>query len=129
MGSGDKSERLARKAGEWGEGGMQKAIITISYVTPLDQERFDIFIKKYSEFEFWGNSIMLGKKKVHIYGVDKKFWKPIFIELTDKRLVAVVEQEYAEDVARRLIKICQAYAGSVKEAYIGDKEINLKEVY
>jgi hypothetical protein len=123
-------ERYATQAGEWGEGGMQKAIITISYATPLDQERFDTFTKKYSESEseFWGNPIMLGKKKVHIYGVDKKFWKPIFIELTDKRLVAVVEQEYAEDVARRLIRICQVYAG-VEKAYIGDKEINVKETH
>jgi hypothetical protein len=115
---------------KWREGRMQKMVIIISYATPLDQEQFDIFTKKYSESEseFWGNPIMLGKKKVHIYGVDKKFWKPIFIELTDKRLVAIVEQEYAEDLAMRLIKMCLTYAG-VKKAYIGDREINVKETH
>jgi hypothetical protein len=106
-------------------------IITIKYTVPLSQKRFNEFCRMFagtdSSLGIWGNPIIFGKKKIHIYGVDKKFWKQVFIELTDKHLVAGVESKYAEDLAMRLIKICQTYAGSIKKAYIRDKEINLKE--
>ena len=57
-----------------------------------------------------------------MYGVDKHLWKPIFIELTDKHLVAIVPKETCGNTIHRLICNIQRYIDPGAKAYIGDIE-------
>ena len=94
-------------------------IITVNF-KKLTQKQFDVFVELFkgdSQFRFWGDPIMLGGRKALIYGVDKELWKPIFIELTDNRLIAVVGFEY--DEINRLIDEVRKHVFSIT---------NIKEV-
>jgi hypothetical protein len=111
-------------------GQFQKLIgapVIIKFGEPLSKETFDYWIKSTfgrinNRFRLWGNPIILGPKKVHVYGVDKHLWKPIFIELTDKHLVAIVPKETCGNTIHRLICNIQRYIDPAAKAYIGDIE-------
>jgi len=111
------------------------APIIIKFRKPLSKETFDYWIKSIfcrinNRFELWGNPIILGPKKVHVYGVDKHLWEPIFLELTDKHLIAIVpNKETWRNTIHRLICNVQKYIDPSAKAYIGDVEYtHLKEV-
>jgi hypothetical protein len=111
-------------------GQFQKLIgapVIIKFEEPLGKETFDYWIKSTfgrinNRFRLWGNPIKLGPKKVHVYGVDKHLWKPIFLELTDKHLVAIVPKGTCGNTIHRLICNIQKYIDPSAKAYIGDKE-------
>jgi len=109
-------------------GQLQKLIgapVSIIYNEPLTVETFDYWIKSTfgrinNRFKLWGNPIGLGLKKVHVYGVDKHLWKPIFLELTDRHLIAVVPKGTCGNTIHRLICNIQKYIDPAAKAYIGD---------
>lgn len=111
-------------------GEFQKLIgspVTILFNEPLSKETFDYWIKSTfgrinNRFRLWGNPIRLGPRKVHVYGVDKHLWKPIFLELTDKHLVAIVPKGTCGNTIHRLICNIQKYIDPAAKAYIGDTE-------
>jgi len=111
-------------------GQFQKLIgspVTIKFGEPLSKEIFDYWIKSIfgcgdNRFELWGNPIFLGPTKVHIYGVDKHLWKPIYMEITDKHLVAIFPEGTCENTINRLICNIQRYIDPSAKAYIGDIE-------
>jgi hypothetical protein len=111
-------------------GQFQKLIgspVIIKFGEPLSKETFEYWIKSTfgrinNRFRLWGNPIKLGPKKVHVYGVDKHLWKPIFIELTDKHLVAIVPKGTCGNTIHRLICNIQRYIDPSAKAYIGDTD-------
>jgi len=111
-------------------GQFQKLIgapVIIKFGEPLSKKTFEYWIKSTfgrinNRFRLWGNPIILGPKKVHVYGVDKHLWKPIFIELTDKHLVAIVPKGTCGNTIHRLICNIQKYIDPSAKAYIGDIE-------
>ncbi len=111
-------------------GQFQKLIgspVTIKFEEPLSKETFDYWIKSTfgrinNRFRLWGNPIRLGPRKVHVYGVDKHLWKPIFLEFTDKHLVAIVPKGTCGNTIHRLICNIQRYIEPAAKAYIGDME-------
>jgi len=111
-------------------GQFQKLIgspVIIKFEEPLNKETFDYWIKSTfgrlnNRFRLWGNPIILGPKKVHVYGVDKHLWKSIFIELTDKHLIAIVPKGTCGNTIHRLICNIQRYIDPAAKAYIGDVE-------
>lgn len=111
-------------------GQFQKLIgspVTILFNEPLNKETFDYWIKSTfgrinNRFRLWGNPIRLGPKKVHVYGVDKHLWKPIFLEFTDKHLVTIVPKGTCGNTIHRLICNIQKYIDPAAKAYIGDTE-------
>jgi hypothetical protein len=111
-------------------GQFQKLIgapVIIKFGEPLSKETFDYWIKSTfgrinNRFRLWGNPIILGPKKVHVYGVDKHLWKPIFIELTDKHLIAIIPKGTCGNTIHRLICNIQRYIDPSAKAYIGDEE-------
>jgi len=111
-------------------GQFQKLIgapVTILFNEPLNKETFDYWIKSTfgrinNRFRLWGNPIRLGPKKVHVYGVDKHLWKPIFLEFTDKHLIAIVPKGTCGNTIHRLICNIQKYIDPAAKAYIGDTE-------
>jgi hypothetical protein len=111
-------------------GQFQKLIgspVTIKFEEPLTKETFDYWIKSTfgrikNRFRLWGNPIVLGPKKIQVYGVDKHLWKPIFLELTDKHLIAIVPKGTCGNTIHRLICNIQRYVDPAAKAYIGDME-------
>jgi len=111
-------------------GQFQKLIgapVIIKFGEPLSKETFEYWIKSTfvrinNRFRLWGNPIKLGPKKVHVYGVDKHLWKPIFIELTDKHLIAIIPKGTCGNTIHRLICNIQRYIDPAAKAYIGDVE-------
>lgn len=111
-------------------GQFQKLIgapVSIIFSEPLGKETFDYWIKSTfgrinNRFRLWGNPIILGPKKVHVYGVDKHLFKPIFLELTDKHLIAIVPKGTCGNTIHRLICNIQRYIDPAAKAYIGDME-------
>ncbi|MDI6734904.1 MAG: hypothetical protein QME42_01700 [bacterium] len=112
-------------------GQFQKLIgspVTIKFGETLTKETFDHWINSIfgrinePRFKLWGNPIILGPKKVHVYGVDKHLWKPIFLELTDKHLIAIVPKGTCGNTIHRLICNIQRYVDPAAKAYIGETE-------
>jgi len=111
-------------------GRFQKLIgspVTILFNEPLNKETFDYWINSTfqnmnNRFRLWGNPIRLGPKKVHVYGVDKHLWKPIFLEFTDKHLIAIIPKGTCGNTIHRLICNIQKYIDPSAKAYIGDIE-------
>ena len=111
-------------------GQFQKLIgapVSIIFNESLSKETFDYWIKSTfgrvnNRFRLWGNPIILGPKKVHVYGVDKHLWKPIFLELTDKHLIAIVPEGTCGNTIHRLICNIQRYIDPAAKVYIGDME-------
>ncbi len=111
-------------------GQFQKLIgspVTITFEEPLSKETFDYWIKSTfgrinNRFRLWGNPIVLGPTKVHVYGVDKHLWKPIFMELTNKHLIAIIPKGTCGNTIHRLVCNIQRYVDPAAKAYIGDLE-------
>jgi len=111
-------------------GEFQKLIgspVIIKFSEPLNKETFDYWIKSTfgrlnNRFRLWGNPIILGPTKIHVYGVDKHLWKPVFMELTDKHLIAIVPKGTCGNTIHRLICNIQKYIDPAAKAYIGDIE-------
>jgi hypothetical protein len=100
------------------------APVTIRFREPLSQQVFESWIRELSNrtnrFGLCVNPIRLGPTKAHIYGVDCRLWKPLFLEITKNGCVAIVPNDTG-DVVRRLIMNIQQYIDPEAEAFIGDK--------
>lgn len=109
-------------------GAFQKLIgspLSINFKEPLNQETFDYWIKSTfgrsrNRFRLWGNPIRLGPKKIHVYGVDRHLWQPIFMEITDKHLLAIIPKGTCGNTVHRLVTNIQRYIDPAADVYVGD---------
>lgn len=113
-------------------GAFQKIIgspLSIKFKEPLNKETFDYWIKSTfgrtrNRFRLWGNPIRLGPVKVHVYGVDRHLWQPIFMEITDKHLTAIIPKGTCGNTVHRLVTNIQRFIDPAAEVYIGDMKYN-----
>jgi hypothetical protein len=103
------------------------APVSIQFSEPLTKETFDYWIKStfgrvINRFRLWGNPIILGPMKVHIYGVDKHLWKPIFMEITDKHLIAIIPRGTCGNTVHRLVTNIQRYIDPAANVFVGDSK-------
>jgi len=101
------------------------APVSIKFSEPLSKETFEYWIKSTfgrvkNRFRLWGNPIRLGPKKVHVYGIDKHLWKPIFMEITDYHLIAIIPKGTCGNTVHRLITNIQRYIDPAASAFVGD---------
>jgi hypothetical protein len=101
--------------------------VIISFEVPLSNETFDYWIKSTfgrlrNRFRLWGNPIRLGPRKVHVYGLDKHLWQPIFLEITDSHLIAIIPKGTCGNTVHRLVTNIQRYIDPGAKVYIGDIE-------
>jgi len=110
-------------------GEFQKLIgapLTVLFHEPLDQDTFDHFISSTfqrvrNRFRLWGNPIKLGPKKVHVYGLDQHLWQPIFLEITDKHLMAIVPKGTCGNTIHRLVTNIQRYLDPAAKVVLGNQ--------
>jgi len=113
-------------------GAFQKLIgspLSIKFKEPLAKETFDYWIKSTfgrtrNRFRLWGNPIRLGPRKIHVYGVDRHLWQPIFMEITDKNLTAIIPKGTCGNTVHRLVTNIQRFIDPAAEVYIGDMKYN-----
>ncbi len=102
------------------------APITIRFHEALPKEVFDYWIKatferKRNRFRLWGHPLRLGPTKVHVYGVDRHLWQPLFLELTATGCTAIIPNGTCGNTVHRLVTNIQRYLDPGATAYIGDK--------
>ena len=110
-------------------GEFQKLIgapLIVKFREPLNEETFNHFIistfeRVKNRFRLWGNPIRLGPKKVHVYGVDKHLWQPIFMEITDKHIIAIIPKGTCGNTVHRLVSNIQIYLDPAAEVTLGNK--------
>ena len=102
------------------------APITVRFREPLSESTFSrwiqtTFSRKRNRFRLWGHPIVLGPTKVHVYGVDRHLWQPIFLEFTSTGCVAIIPHGTCGNTVHRLVTNIQRYVDPGATAFIGDK--------
>ncbi len=102
------------------------APVVMKFREPLSIETFgkwitSTFQRKRNTFRLWGNPIYIGSKKVHIYGADRHLWQPIFLEITDKHLIAILPKGTCGNTIHRLVTNIQRYVDAGVDVWIGDQ--------
>ena len=102
------------------------APLVIRFQEPLNAETFKQWIRatferKRNKFRLWGHPIRLGSTKVHVYGVDRHLWQPLFLELTEKGCTAIIPNGTCGNTVHRLVTNIQRFLDPGIEAFIGHK--------
>jgi hypothetical protein len=102
------------------------APVVIRFAEALEPEVFDQWIhatfeRKRNRFRLWGHPIRLGPTKVHVYGVDRHLWRPLFLELTARGCTAIIPNGTCGNTVHRLVTNIQRYLDPGANAFIGDK--------
>lgn len=102
------------------------APVTIRFREPLPASVFDYWIRatferKRNRFRLWGHPIRLGPTKVHVYGVDRHLWQPLFLELGSRGCTAIIPNGTCGNTLHRLVTNIQRYLDPGAQTFIGDK--------
>jgi len=102
------------------------APVTIRFREQLTQQVFDHWIKatferKRNRFRLWGHPLRLGPTKVHVYGVDRHLWQPLFLELTAIGCTAIIPNGTCGNTVHRLVTNIQRFLDPGAVAFVGDK--------
>ncbi len=108
------------------------APVVMQFKEKLSAETFEKWItstfqRKRNKFRLWGNPISLGTKKVHVYGVDRHLWQPIFLELTDRHIIAILPKGTCGNTIHRLVTNVQRYIDPAVDVWIGN--VNYKQIF
>jgi len=79
------------------------------------------FQRQRNRFRLWGHPIRLGPTKVHVYGLDRHLWQPLFLELTAKGCVAIVPKGTCGNTVHRLVTNIQRYLDPGATFFLGDE--------
>jgi hypothetical protein len=80
------------------------------------------FQRKRNKFRLWGNPIYVGSNKFHIYGADRHLWQQIFLEITDKHVIAILPRGTCGNTIHRLVSNIQRYIDPGVNVWVGDQE-------
>ena len=102
------------------------APVVIRFREPLDKQVFSRWIattfgSKPNRFRLWGHPIHLGPEKVHVYGLDRHLWQPLWLELTTRGCIAIVPTGTCGNTVHRLVRNVQRYLDPGATAYVGDE--------
>jgi len=102
------------------------APVTIRFREALPPQVFDHWIaatfeRKRNKFRLWGHPLRLGPAKVHVYGVDRHLWQPLFLELTATGCTAIIPNGTCGNTVHRLVTNIQRYLDPGATAYVGEK--------
>ncbi len=86
--------------------------VIMNFQKPLNMHQYKYLLKslfREDGLNIWGNPIILGPTKVHIYGVDKDFWQQIFLEITDKHIVIIAPKKAIKQIKVYFKKSLEKY--------------------
>jgi hypothetical protein len=113
-------------------GAFQKLVgapVSIKFSEPLSNDTFEHWLKSTfsrvrNRFRLWGNPIRLGPQKVHVYGIDRHLWQPIFMEITTQHLIAIIPKGTCGNAVHRLVTNIQRYIDPAASVFVGDTKYN-----
>ena len=99
--------------------------LIVKFSEPLSKATFDRWVsmafQKRNRFKLWGDPVILGPTKVHVYGADRHLWQPINLELTANGVVAVLPYGTCGNTFHRLVANIQHYVSPKIKAWIGSQ--------
>ena len=115
--SGDGLNAMGRLVG---------APVVMTFQEPLSRVVFEHWItttfeRKRNRFRLWGKPTWLGPTKVHVHGVDRHLWQPLFLELTARGCTLILPEGTCGNVVHRFVTNIQRYLDPAVEASVGDK--------
>ena len=78
------------------------------------------FRRKNNRFRLWGQPIMRGPQKVHIYAVDNLLWQTIDLEITPTHVIALLSQGTCGNTVHRLVTAIQRFVDPAVEVTLGN---------
>lgn len=81
-----------------------------------------MFNNRRNRFRISGFANWINDQKVHANAIDQHLWQPIVLELTPKRVVAVLPEGTCGNTINRLVSNVQRFVDPKVSAYIGDAE-------
>lgn len=104
---------------------LDPAVAELVFSQPLSEAAFkrwvvSLFNNRRNRFRISGFHTWLSDRKVHANAIDQHLWQPIIMELTPKRVVAVLPKGTCGNSINRLITNVQRYIDPNVSAYIGD---------
>ena len=101
------------------------APLVVRFAQPLGKETFERWInlafQKRNRFKLWGQPIIMGPTKVHVYGADRHLWQPINLEFTADGLTALLPRGTCGNTFHRLVANIQRYVSPKIQAWLGEK--------
>ncbi|MBM3210881.1 hypothetical protein FJZ33_01590 [Candidatus Poribacteria bacterium] len=102
------------------------APVVMKFGEPISTQTFEKWIastfqRKRNRFRLWGNPIRLGTNKVHVYGADRHLWQSIFLEITNKHVVAILPKGTCGNTIHRLVTNIQRYIDPGVDVWIGEQ--------
>jgi hypothetical protein len=102
------------------------APLVVEFSEPLEPRVFDYWVestfgRQRNRFRLWGHPIRLGPTKVHVYGLDRHLWHPLFLELTARGCVAVIPDRTCGNTVHRLVTNIQRFIDPGARAFLGDQ--------
>jgi hypothetical protein len=99
--------------------------LIINFAEELPETTFNRWVelafKKRNLFRLWGDPVRLGPRKVHVYGADRHLWQPIHLEMTAKRVVAILPKGTCGNTFHRLVTNVQRYVCPKIDVWLGAK--------
>ncbi len=99
--------------------------VVFTFGNPLSVATFQNFITTTFErgqgpFRLWGNPIVMGPGKVHVYGMDLHLWQQLYMELTPHYFLFVLPKGTCGNTVHRLMTNLQRYVDPSVRARVGD---------
>ncbi len=103
------------------------AVAEIVFDQELDEATFKrwvmtLFNNRKNRFRIGGFHTWLGDRKVHANAIDQHLWQPMILELTPKRVFAVLPEGTCGNTINRLVSNIQRFVDPNIKAYIGDSD-------
>ena len=102
------------------------AAVRLRFSEPLPQDTFEKFItatfqRRQNRFGLWGDPIVLGPSKVHVYALDRHLWQQLFIEITPQQMIVLIPRGTCGNSIHRLVTNVQQYLDPAVNVWIGDR--------
>jgi hypothetical protein len=102
------------------------APVLMQFSEPLSEAVFrrwtDTMFLRRGRFRLWGNPIQVGPSHIHVYGVDRHLWQPVYLEFTRRHVVAVLPKGTCGNTIHRLVTNVQRFVDPAVKTWIGDEE-------
>lgn len=97
----------------------------MKFSSPLDIQTFRRWIatfrRRNNRFRLWGNPLLRGSNKAHIYAVDYHLWQTIDLEISTTHLRAILPQRTCGNVVHRLVTSVQRFVDPAVIVHLGDQ--------
>lgn len=99
------------------------APVLVRFSEPLSDAVFErwmaLMFAKRSRFRLWGNPIRIGNNQVHVYGVDRHLWQPVYLEFTKSHAMAILPKGTCGNTVHRLVTNIQRFVDPAVQTWIG----------